>query len=111
VEKEAGYSLVRGLGGHGYGKTLHAAPFISNVVPTTPNEWPDAFQIFEAGQLLAVEPMLAAGQHDVTSDVNAWPIRTVDGSMTVHYEADVLITESGPNVLTADMFNLPDLVG
>ena len=26
-------------------------------------------------------------------------------------EADVLITESGPNVLTADMFNLPDLVG
>ena len=61
--------------------------------------------------MLAVEPMLAAGQHDVTSDVNAWPIRTVDGSMTVHYEADVLITESGPNVLTADMFNLPDLVG
>jgi methionyl aminopeptidase len=111
VEKEAGYSLVRGLGGHGYGKTLHAAPFISNVVPTTQNEWPDAFRVFEAGQLLAVEPMLASGEHEVTSDVESWPIRTVDGSMTVHYEADVLITESGPDVLTADMFNLPDLVG
>lgn len=111
VETEAGYSLVRGLGGHGYGKTLHAAPFISNVVPTTPNEWPDAFQTFKAGQLLAVEPMLAAGQHDVMVDLEAWPIRTVDGSMTVHYEADVLMTESGPDVLTADMFNLPDLVG
>jgi methionyl aminopeptidase len=111
VETEAGYSLVRGLGGHGYGKTLHAAPFVSNVVPTTPNEWPDAFRTFEPGLLLAVEPMLAAGRHEVASDVGGWPIRTVDGSLTVHYEADVLITEDGPDVLTADMFELPDIVG
>ncbi len=111
VEDEAGFSLIRGLGGHGYGKKLHEAPFISNVVPTRPHEWPDAFRVFEPGMLLAVEPMLAAGHCDVTSEAGQWPIRTVDGSMTVHYEADVLITEEGPDVLTADMFDLPDLVG
>ncbi len=111
VEGEAGFSLVRGLGGHGYGTSLHTPPFVSNVVPTTPNEWPDAFRVFEPGMLLAVEPMLAAGNHEVTSDTLAWPIRTVDGSLTVHYEADVLITEDGHEILTADMFNLPDLVG
>ena len=111
VETEAGFSLIRGLGGHGYGKTLHAAPFVSNVVPTTPNEWPDAFRIFEPGLLLAVEPMLAAGDPKITSNIDGWPIRTADGSLTVHYEADVLITEDGPDVLTADMFELPDIVG
>ena len=111
VETESGFSLVRGLGGHGYGKSLHEAPFISNVVPTRPHEWPDAFRTFEPGMLLAVEPMLAAGAHEVTSDVGAWPIRSVDGSLTVHYEADVLITDDGPDILTASMFELPDLVG
>lgn len=111
VEHEAGFSLIRGLGGHGYGKTLHAAPFVSNVVPTSPNEWPDAFRVFEPGLLLAVEPMLAAGHHEIRSDSDGWPIRTADGSLTVHYEADVLVTEDGPDVLTADMFDLPDLVG
>lgn len=111
VEKDAGFSLIRGLGGHGYGKTLHAAPFIANVVPTTPNEWPDAFRVFEPGLLLAVEPMLAAGRYETTSTPGAWPICSADGSLTVHYEADVLITEDGPDVLTADMFQLPDIVG
>ncbi len=111
VETEAGFSLVRGLGGHGYGKSLHTPPFVANVVPTHPHEWPDAFRVFEPGLLVAVEPMLAAGGHETTSDPGTWPIRTIDGSMTVHYEADVLMTADGPDVLTADMFNLPDLVG
>ncbi|MDP7070886.1 MAG: type I methionyl aminopeptidase [Phycisphaerales bacterium] len=111
VEDEAEFSLVRGLGGHGYGTSLHSPPFVSNVVPTTPNEWPDAFRVFEPGMLLAVEPMLAAGNHEVTSEPLSWPIRTVDGGLTAHYEADVLITDEGHEVLTADMFNLPDLVG
>ncbi|MCH2141229.1 MAG: type I methionyl aminopeptidase [Phycisphaerales bacterium] len=111
VEKEAGFSLVRGLGGHGYGKSLHAPPFISNVVPTAPNEWPDAFRVFEPGLLVAVEPMLTAGHHNITSDPNAWPIRTADGSLAVHYEADVLITDDGPDVLTHQMFDLPSIVG
>ena len=56
---EYGFHLVRGLGGHGYGKTLHAPPFISNVVPSHPSEWPDAWRLFESGMLMAVEPMLA----------------------------------------------------
>ena len=32
----AGFTLVRGLGGHGYGRRLHGPPFISNVVPRRP---------------------------------------------------------------------------
>ena len=111
VEDEAGMGLVRGLGGHGYGRTLHGPPFVSNVVPTVPGEWPDAFKTWQPGMLVAVEPMLNLGTADVVGDGGGWPIRTADGRRSAHYEADVLITSDGPDVLTEAMFELPDVVG
>ena len=111
VETEAGMSLVRGLGGHGYGRALHGPPFISNVVPSAPGEWPDAFRTWTPGMLVAVEPMLNLGGHEVQGIPGGWPILTKDGSRSAHYEADVLVHEEGIEVLTAEMFNLPDVVG
>lgn len=111
VETECGFHLVRGLGGHGYGRTLHGAPFISNVMPDSQSEWPDAWKTFRPGMLLAVEPMLAVGTAQTHSVSRQWPINTADGSLSVHYEADVLITEDGPRNLTEEMFELPDIVG
>jgi methionyl aminopeptidase len=111
VETDAGMSLVRGLGGHGYGRKLHGPPFISNVVPTVPGEWPDAFETWRPGMLIAVEPMLNLGRHEVRGEPGGWPILTKDGSRSAHYEADVLVLEDGIEVLTADMFKLPDIVG
>ena len=61
VEGECGFHLVRGLGGHGYGRKLHGPPFLSNVVPTQPREWPDALLAFQPGVLLAVGPEVAVG--------------------------------------------------
>ena len=111
VEKERGFKLIRGLGGHGYGKQLHGPPFISNVMPNHPGEWPDAFTTFKPGLLVAVEPMLSVSTSSIPSHRKAWPIYTDDGSLSVHYESDILITEDGPLNLTADLFNLPDIVG
>jgi methionyl aminopeptidase len=111
VVDSAGFSLVRGLGGHGYGRRLHGPPFISNVVPRQPHEWPDAFRTFDPGLLVAVEPMINAGGAEITSSGHDWPIYSTDRSLSVHYEADVLITEDGRNVLTEAMFDLPDLLG
>lgn len=111
VENECGFRLIRGLGGHGYGRKLHGAPFVSNLVPTHPGEWPDAWLAFKVGMLLAVEPMLAIGTREVTSDDKRWPISTADGSLSAHYEAGILITESGQCDLTEGMQQLPDIVG
>lgn len=111
VEKESNFHLVRGLGGHGYGRKLHGPPFISNVLPKYRGEWPDAWTLFKPGMLLAVEPMIAQGTHYVQSDAKHWPIYTADGSLSVHYEADILITEDGPRDLTEGMQDLPDIVG
>ncbi|MEM8835962.1 MAG: methionyl aminopeptidase [Planctomycetota bacterium] len=110
VEHEDRFHLVRGLGGHGYGRALHEPPFVSNTVPTHPGEWPDAFVKCEPGMLVAVEPMLAIGTNATRQELRSWPIYSADGSMTVHYEADVLVTEDGPRNLTARMWELPDVI-
>ncbi|MHC4947042.1 MAG: M24 family metallopeptidase [Planctomycetota bacterium] len=111
VEGEHGFHLVRGLGGHGYGRQLHGPPFISNVVPLHRGEWPDAWRSFTPGLLIAVEPMIAVGTGAIRSESRAWPIYTADGSLSVHYEANVLVTEDGPRDLTGGMDELPDIVG
>lgn len=111
AEKECKFHLVRGLGGHGYGRKLHGPPFVSNVLPKYRGEWPDAWTLFKPGMLLAVEPMIALGTHEVQAEKKAWPIFTADGSLSVHYEADVLVTEDGPRDLTEGMQDLPDIVG
>ncbi|MFO0872957.1 MAG: type I methionyl aminopeptidase [Phycisphaerales bacterium] len=111
VEREKRFCLVRGLGGHGYGRTLHAPPFISNVEPSYPGEWPDATRRFAPGMLLAVEPMIALSSSEIRGERGRWPIFTADGSLSVHYEADVLITPDGPRNLTAALDELPEVVG
>lgn len=111
VEREYGFHCVRGLGGHGYGRRLHEPPYISNLVPSYPGEWPEAFGRWESGFLVALEPMLAVGTGRTKQDRKRWPIFTADGSMSVHYEADVLVTDDGHDNLTAAMWELPDIVG
>jgi len=111
VEDECGFHLVRGLGGHGIGKgRLHGPPFVSNI-PLPPVAWPEAHKPCEPGTLVAVEPMIAVGTGETRETRKGWPIRTADGSLAVHYEHDVLVTEDGPRVLTEGLEDLPDVIG
>lgn len=110
VEKEQGLHLIRGYGGHGIGRTLHGAPFISNILPTRPGEWADAFLTWEPGMVVAVEPMIATGTGQTYQEPGAWPIKTSDGSLSVHYEHDILITEDGPRILTAGLAEIEDVI-
>lgn len=111
VEKECGFHMVRGLGGHGIGRSLHTPPFIANTVPAVAAlEWREAHSRFEPGMILAVEPMIAVGTGKITQDGNAWPLKIADGSQSVHYEADVLITKDGPQNLTAGLEHIPDVI-
>jgi len=111
VEKDFGFHLTKGLGGHGYGRQLHGPPFISNSTPSYPGEWPDARVVCEPGMLFAVEPMIAVGTGNTKTKAKEWPVFTADGSLSVHYEHDVLITKSGPRILTEGLEALPEIVG
>ena len=110
VETEHGLHLVRGLGGHGYGRSLHAEPFISNNLPDPWESWPEASRVPVPGELIAVEPMLAIGTGQTRQKPRDWPIFSADGSLTVHYEHDVLITDTGNRVLTEGLDELDDVI-
>ena len=50
---------------------------------------------------LAVEPMVNAGGVGVYVLDDKWTVKTLDGSLSAHYENTVLITENDPEILTA----------
>ncbi len=109
VERKYEFHLIRGLGGHGYGRKLHDSPFVSNSVPAYHGEWPDSALACAPGMLLAVEPMIGIGTgRQRASNSPDWPVYTADGSLASHHEHDVLITDSGPRVLTEGLDELPD---
>jgi methionyl aminopeptidase len=90
-----GFSVVRGLTGHGVGRTIHEAPS----VPNTYDPWQT--DVLTEGLVLTIEPMISAGSAQAVTDVNGWTIRTRDGSLAAHHEHTLVITRQAPLVLTA----------
>lgn len=118
VEHKYGYHLVRGLGGHGLfdpkknAPALHGPPFVANRMPDHGDSWSEANHVWKPGMLVAVEPMIGetTGELGEKDDGHEWPELMADGCMSVHYEHDVLITASGPRVLTEGMDELQDII-
>lgn len=100
VQKHAesnGFSLVRDFVGHGVGTRLHESPQIPNYVER-PRKGPDPRLL--RGMTLAIEPMVNAGEREVSTKKDKWTIVTRDGSLSAHYENTILITDGEPEILT-----------
>jgi len=93
VEGE-GLSIVRSLVGHGIGRDMHEEPQIPNY--GDPGKGP----LLEEGMVLAVEPMVNAGRHQVRMGDDGWAIFSQDGSLAAHFEFTIAVTADGPRVLT-----------
>jgi methionyl aminopeptidase len=52
------------------------------------------------GMTLAVEPMVNEGGFGVKVLPDGWTVKTLDGSLSAHYENSILITRSEPEILT-----------
>jgi methionyl aminopeptidase len=89
-----GYSIVRALVGHGIGRRMHEEPQIPNFGP--PGKGPE----LQAGMVLAIEPMVNVGTHDVLTLEDKWTFVTVDGKLSCHFEDTVAVTENGPRIMT-----------
>ena len=94
VEKY-GFSVVRNLVGHGVGKKLHEDPQIPNYFY---RNYPDLR--LKSGMVLALEPMINAGEFETKIGADGWTFITADGTLSAHYENTVLITDAGVEVLT-----------
>jgi methionyl aminopeptidase len=98
VEREVrrnGFSVIRELGGHGIGRTIHEEPRIPNYAD------PDARQVLTEGLVIAVEPIIAAGSGRAVLDQDGWTMRTADRRPAAHYEHTIVITKGAPVLLTA----------
>ena len=56
--------------------------------------------LLKVGMVLAIEPMINAGDHRVRVLKDGWTAVTVDRSLSAHFEHTVAITQKGPEVLT-----------
>jgi methionyl aminopeptidase len=93
--EEHGYSIVREYVGHGIGREMHEPPQIPNYVPAGgPNP------VLKPGYVMAIEPMVNLGRHQVKVLSDKWTVVTKDGKVSAHFEHTVAITESGNRVLT-----------
>jgi methionyl aminopeptidase len=93
--RRRGYHVIRELGGHGIGHTIHEEPSVPN--------YPDPFARLQLtqGLVLTIEPIIAAGTSQITLDADKWTVRTSDGSLAAHYEHTLVITRDKPIVLTS----------
>lgn len=92
-----GMRCIRDLAGHGVGCAVHEEPSIPNYVHRGEGKL-----ALRAGMTLAIEPMTTYGQpYTRRCPIDNWAARTVDGEWSAHFEHTVLITEAGPEVLTA----------
>ena len=89
-----GFSVVRDYVGHGIGTQMHEDPQVPNF--GKPHSGPR----LKEGMVLAIEPMLNAGTHEVEVLKDGWTVVTKDRRPSAHFEHTVAITAQGPEILT-----------
>jgi methionyl aminopeptidase len=92
--EQNGFSVVREYVGHGVGANLHEDPQIPNYGPK--GRGPR----LKPGMVLAIEPMVNAGERYVKTLGDNWTVVTQDGRNCAHFEHTVVITENGHEILT-----------
>jgi len=95
VAEAAGFSVVREFVGHGIGTQMHEEPQIPNY-----GRRGQGIKLRE-GMVLAIEPMVNAGQHTVRVLEDGWTAVTTDGSLSAHFEHTIAVQAEGAEVLTA----------
>ncbi|SHI07103.1 type I methionyl aminopeptidase [Desulfofustis glycolicus] len=90
-----GFSVVRQFVGHGIGSELHEGPEIPNFLQNgaTP-------RLLE-GMVLAIEPMVNIGTHQVKVLRDGWTVITADHKASAHFEHSIAVTADGPLVLSS----------
>jgi methionyl aminopeptidase len=98
IEREVlrrGFSVIRELGGHGIGRTIHETPSVPNY------DDPKASGILTEGLVITVEPILSAGNGESFLANDGWTVVTADRALSAHYEHTIVVTKGKPIILTA----------
>ena len=89
-----GFSTVKRYVGHGVGTDMHESPDVPNFGTAGRGVR------LCAGMTLAIEPMVNIGSFEVEEMSDGWTVKTLDGSLSAHYENTVALTSEGVLILT-----------
>lgn len=92
--EDAGFKVVKELGGHGVGDLVHEEPFIPNFGR------PGTGELLLERMVLALEPISTAGKSAVTLAPDGYTYRTKDGSRSAHFEHTILLERGGARIVT-----------
>lgn len=89
-----GFSVIREYCGHGIGRDLHEDPQVPN--------FGDAGKgpVLQKGMVIAIEPMVAAGDWRTRVGGDKWVVSTMDNSLSAHFEHTIAIGDIKPEILT-----------
>jgi methionyl aminopeptidase len=90
------YGILQDYIGHGVGRSMHEDPAVFNY------QTRDLGPVVEAGMVIAIEPMITAGNQAVKVLGDDWTVSTKDGSDSSHWEHTVARHSKGIWVLTAE---------
>jgi methionyl aminopeptidase len=94
VAEAGGYSVVREYVGHAIGTAMHEEPQVPNYGPA--GKGPK----LRSGMVFAIEPMVNMGRPETFLLDDGWSVVTADGSLSVHVEHTIAITDNGPEIYT-----------
>lgn len=89
-----GFSVVKALVGHGIGRSLWEEPAVPNYGVRGKGI------TLREGMTLAIEPMVNMGGDKVYTAQDGWTVKTLDGSLSAHFEHTLVVTEGGCLILT-----------
>ena len=89
-----GFGVIRSYTGHGIGKEMHEDPSVPNFGRKGTGVR------LQAGTVICVEPMIAAGTWKVRTLDDGWTAVTLDKKSAAHYENTLVVREDGVEILT-----------
>jgi methionyl aminopeptidase len=92
--KRFGYGVVREFTGHGIGSSFHSGLVIPHF------DDPHYDDVIKTGMTFTIEPMLNLGTHEWEMWDDGWTVVTKDRSLSAQWELEVLVTETGYDILT-----------
>jgi methionyl aminopeptidase len=96
VDQNYGFGVVDKYVGHGIGTRFHQRPNIPHV-PSPQSQR----ERLHPGMCFTIEPMINGGTAKSVCDrKDGWSVRTQDGRLSAQFEHTILMTESGPEIMT-----------
>lgn len=90
-----GYHVVREIGGHGVGLAMHEDPYVCHIGQLHKG------MVLAPGMIFTIEPMINENTGAFYQDAqDGWTIYTADGGLSAQWEYEILMTETGYEILS-----------